>query len=249
MRPLPANATFAPSNHSIESGSKRVNEKNLQGASKEVNSNQEGIHPDLALLVRKHLNSEYRKPIALHTQEAFATAVNWRKEQGFSRPLILDSGCGTGESTWHLAQAYPDHLVIGLDKSALRLAKFPGGTPSNMLLLRADVVDFWMLAEAQHWHLALHTLFYPNPWPKAHHLMRRFHAHPVFPIWLRLGGRFELRTNWRIYAEEFACALTYAGLAECIVAPLVTQEPWTAFERKYRVSGHALWRLQGNLDF
>jgi len=214
-----------------------------QGVCKTVDSNQEGVHPDLEELVCKHIESTYRKPIASHTAEAFAQAMIWRVAQGMDKPLILDSGCGTGESSWNLARLYPDHLVIGLDKSEARLAKFPGGDPVNMLLLRADVVDFWMLAVSAGWRLARHALFYPNPWPKSRHVMRRFHAHPIWPELLRLGGILEVRTNWRVYVEECDLALSITSIASSGVQPWKPVEPWTAFERKYLASGHELWSL------
>ena len=52
-------------------------------------------------------------------------------------------------------------------------------------------------------------LFFPNPWPKAYsEIKRRFHAHPVFATMASLAPCLELRTNWRIYAEECAVALS-----------------------------------------
>ena len=49
--------------------------------------------------------------------------------------VVVEAGCGTGESTVHLAHAYTDHLVLGVDKSAHRLDKacrreVPGGRKS-----------------------------------------------------------------------------------------------------------------------
>jgi tRNA G46 methylase TrmB len=40
-----------------------------------------------------------------------------------SVPIILDSGCGTGRSTKILARTHPNHLVIGVDRSFVRLTK------------------------------------------------------------------------------------------------------------------------------
>lgn len=40
-----------------------------------------------------------------------------------SMPTILYSGCGTGRSTKLLARMHPDHLVIGVDRSFVRLTK------------------------------------------------------------------------------------------------------------------------------
>jgi hypothetical protein len=63
---------------------------------------------------------------------------------------------------------------------------------------------------------------------------------------LALGGRVELRSNWRLYAEEFGMALQVAGVAA--VVSVVPDEPaLSLFEAKYRASGHELWRCRALL--
>jgi len=112
------------------------------------------------------------------------------------------------------------------------------------LLLRARVADIWRLLEKAGIRLARHYLLYPNPWPKPRHLGRRWHAHPVFPSLLALGGRLEIRTNWRIYAEEFARALALYGVeADEVVSFRPDDAPLSPFERKYAASGHELFRI------
>src|SRR5262249_41939298 len=131
-------------------------------------------------------------------------------------PFVLDAGCGTGVGTIELARRHPGRIVLGVDKSAARLASGrrvaqASGAPAHAVLLRCELVDFWQLA-AQAGLRCLHQyLLYPNPWPKAEHLMRRWHAHPVLPCIVALGGVVELRTNWRVYADEFVLALALAG--------------------------------------
>lgn len=62
-----------------------------------------------------------RKPIAPHTKEAYSALL---RQVGPDPPaIVLDSGCGTGRSTRYLSQLYPDHLVIGADRSFVRLTK------------------------------------------------------------------------------------------------------------------------------
>ena len=39
------------------------------------------------------------------------------------KPIILDSGCGTAKSTIRLGLQYPDAIVLGIDRSLLRLTK------------------------------------------------------------------------------------------------------------------------------
>ena len=213
-----------------------------------VSSNQSGIHERLEETVQRHLNTEFRRPFAPHSVDAFAVAQQWLGER--KQPLILDSFCGIGESSRWLAQNYPEHAVIGLDQSAHRLDKFQrqfGDTPENLLLLRADCDDFWRQALAAGWRCEQHWLLYPNPWPKSAQLQRRVHGSPLFPTLLGLGGRLLLRSNWRLYLEEFAVALAIAGI-QAPISRFTPIDTITAFERKYAGNGQPLWELRAELD-
>ncbi len=215
----------------------------MQASSRTIVSNQSGPHDDLPRRVARALTHPLRKPVAEHTREAFAAATRWRDAHGES-PLILDAGCGVGLSTRRLAEASPDHAVIGVDRSADRLSRDHGPLPANALLVRADLVDFWRLALADGWQPARHYLLYPNPYPKASQLKMRWQAHPVFPAILALGGRLELRSNWRLYVEEFALAITQATGEAVDAARHYPDDAYlTPFETKYHHSGQALWRL------
>jgi len=208
------------------------------------------MHEHLAQQVSRHAASIFRKPVTDYNRQAFdASMTAWHADG--SKPLVLDAGCGVGLSTLHLAQQFPDHFVIGVDQSADRLARkvqWPGAMPANCLRLRADLVDYWRLLHDAGVRLARHYVLYPNPWPKKQHLGRRWHGHPVFPTMVALGGAFECRSNWRIYIEECAAALTQlTGIAVAVEshdAPC----PITPFEEKYRASSHALWRCRAVLS-
>jgi tRNA (guanine-N7-)-methyltransferase len=94
---------------------------------------------------------------------------------------------------------------------------------------------------------ARHYLLYPNPWPKIGQLARRWHGHAVFPTVVALGGALECRSNWRVYIEECAAALSQLTGSEVACEPYLTQTPITAFEQKYIDSGHQLWRCRTQL--
>ena len=129
-----------------------------------------------------------------------------------------------------------------------RLSRQHGDLPDNTLLVRADLVDFWRLALNAGWRPRRHYLLYPNPYPKTAHLKLRWHGHPVFPALLALGGRLELRSNWRLYLQEFALAAAQASDVVAEVQPFTPEgEYLTPFERKYHQSGQDLWRLVMNL--
>ncbi|MDX5376686.1 MAG: SAM-dependent methyltransferase [Halomonas sp.] len=213
--------------------------------SRAIATNQLGPHKDVARRVTRALGHPLRKPVADHTREAFERAQAWYTQHGGAgRPLILDAGCGVGLSTRQLAAGFADHLVIGVDRSAERLSREHGEVGDNALLVRADLVDFWRLALAAGWQPVRHYLLYPNPYPKSAHLKQRWHGHPVLPVILALGGRLELRSNWRLYVEEFALALNQVTGETAAVDVFVPDEPYlTPFERKYHLSGQSLWRL------
>jgi len=215
----------------------------MQASSRAIVSNQSGPHEDLARRVARALAHPLRKPVAEHTCDAFEAARYWLESRGES-PLILDAGCGVGLSTRQLAEAFPDHAVIGVDRSADRLSRDHGPLPTNALLARADLVDFWRLALADGWQPARHYLLYPNPYPKASLLKMRWQAHPVFPVILALGGSLELRSNWWLYVEEFALAITQATGVSVEAARYDPDGVYlTPFETKYHQSGQPLWRL------
>ena len=210
-----------------------------------VHSNQPDLHPRLIEVVQRHLRSEFRRPIADHNRRAFERLAD--QVAAHHGPLIIDSFCGVGASSHALAADRPDALVIGIDKSAHRLARQPhhrdGAELSNCVLVQAEVEDFWRLALAAGWRPEAHYLLYPNPWPKAEHLQRRVHGSPLLPTLLRLGGRLELRSNWRLYLAEFAAAVAQLGW-HSELRPLPAAPPLTPFERKYRAAGQSLWQLQ-----
>lgn len=212
-------------------------------SSRRVASNQTGVHERLTSVLQRHRAASFRKPIARHTALAFDRVAARVVASG--RPLILDAGCGTGESTHILANRHPLHLVIGVDKSSHRLAKGELRTPTgpeNVLLVRADLVDFWRLASQAGWRFDQLYLLYPNPWPKKQHLKRRFHGHPVFFDLLRLAQNYELRSNWRLYLEEFVSAFAWATGAIGRIETLAPEPPYlTPFEKKYAESGQPLY--------
>jgi tRNA G46 methylase TrmB len=209
------------------------------------------VHEDLLSIVRKYRHSEFKKPIAQHTQQAFDFILLWLSD--WQGDVIIDACCGVGESSLILAQRNPNAKVIGVDKSIARLEKhkhyqdkMPDGLKHNVRLLQADLVDFWrLLAEHQpsaDWTISKQCLFYPNPYPKKAQVQKRWHASPAFAAMLACSQQIEVRSNWHIYIQEFQIALQVYGLGSSI--ELVSDTPITPFERKYSESGQKCWLLQ-----
>lgn len=212
-----------------------------------VSSSQKSIHPGLMRMVSRHMSRPWRQPIH---QATLAAWYRLKLESGFSADsrFILDSGCGTGASTRFLANLHPDLKVLGVDQSDSRLSK--NGVrdglliKGNLILLRAELSSLWRLLLAEGYQPEYHYLLYPNPWPKPEHLKRRWHAHPVFPHMLALGGQVEMRCNWDIYAREFAYAASQVCGQEINVQPYVAEAPVSLFEEKYQQRGHALYSVE-----
>ena len=217
-----------------------------------ITSPQHGIHPNLEKVVTKHLQTTSLRPIAAHNQFAFERAYQWWKDNG-KPPVMLDSACGTGESSRHLATSHPNHVVIGLDQSIKRLQNSNNNhLPDNCLLLHCECTDFWRLADQAQWQFEKHTLLYPNPYPKTQHLQRRWHGEAAFRSLLNISQHIELRTNWKIYAEEFYHALLISQKAGITLSRILFEQyqpttTITAFERKYLMSEHDLWRVTANI--
>ena len=217
------------------------------GNSREVASSQTGPHPRLVEIVARHARETYRKPVSASAQAAFASLA--ARVGGDARPRVLDAGCGTGASTLALARRHRGALVIGVDKSQARLDTgrqllARADDAMNAILLRCDLVDFWLLAARAGWRFERQYLLYPNPWPKPEYVMRRWPGHPVLPAILACGGTLELRTNWDVYAAEWAEALRVLGPEACVET--LAPDGLSPFEVKYAASGHRLWRVKAD---
>jgi len=228
------------------------------GDSKAIISNQEGIHEKLDEVVKRHLTHAFQKPYQVHTEQAFAemnTLVKAFLEANPDGEIILDACCGVGQSTRLLAQQNPQALVIGVDKSDHRINRNVEGfdegdgfTAENYQLVRADLNDFYRLVKAANWPVSKHYILYPNPWPKSKHLQRRWHGSAVFPQMTSIGEQLILRSNWRIYLEEFQQAAKFVVLhGEINALPVVdASQAMTPFEAKYQASGQICWQLTLN---
>ncbi len=233
----------------------RVVADSVQGDSKAIVSNQQGVNEKLNEVVKRHIEHDFKKPYQQHTEQAF-TEIN-AKVNAFlainpSGNIILDACCGVGQSTRLLAQQNRSALVIGVDKSDHRLNRKVEGfcsesgfTATNYHLVRADLNDFYRLVKASAWPVSKHYILYPNPWPKSKHLKRRWHGSAVFPQMTNIGEQLILRSNWLIYLEEFQQAASWVGLKGQIeTLPKVQADmALTPFEAKFQASQQTCWQL------
>ncbi|GIC77260.1 tRNA (guanosine(46)-N(7))-methyltransferase TrmB [Moritella sp. F3] len=229
---------------------KQTEQDDAMGNSREITTNQTGLNEHLDEVVLKHLAHKFRKPYRQHTVEAFEQMQAIVAAD--PRPIIFDSCCGVGESTAKIAQLHPDCLVFGMDKSADRLDRNEQHRHAHKVdgqvyhLFQVDLNDLWRLAVDAGWQLHKHYILYPNPWPKAKHLQRRWHGAAVFPSIIALGGELELRSNWPLYLQEFQRALELAKVGSELQT-YTAAEATTPFERKYWASGQTSWQLLATL--
>lgn len=144
-----------------------------------------------------------------------------------------------------LANRHPQERVIGIDQSSHRLQRSSDGEfllRGNLTICRAEFAAWVQLMAAAGIHALKTYMLYPNPWPKPGHLQRRWHGHPVFPLILKTCSSLELRTNWKVYADEFHVAMGIAGW-RADIRLLEPACPISPFERKYSESGHNLYQL------
>jgi tRNA (guanine-N7-)-methyltransferase len=233
---------------------KMAQQDNTLGDSKTIITNQIGIHEKLNEVVAKHLSHPFKKPYQPHTQQAFQemdTLVQAFLQANPAGKIILDACCGVGQSSRILAQQNPQAIVIGVDKSAHRItrnvegfAEGNGYSAQNYHLVRADLNDFYRLVKAANWPVSKHYILYPNPWPKSKHLQRRWHGSAVFPQMIYIGDSLILRSNWRLYLEEFQQAAKQMALhGELSQVNVAVEQALTPFEAKYLASGQICWQL------
>jgi tRNA G46 methylase TrmB len=217
------------------------------GNSRSITTNQIDVHDKLEEVVAKYQSSAFLRPISQHTQDAFAQVSEWVNQ--YSGGIILDSCCGVGESTALIAEANPESIVIGVDKSDARIQKHKhyDTQRENYRVIRADVNDFWRLAARAEWRLEKHFLLYPNPYPKSSQLQKRWYAGPSLPTLIELGGELQVRSNWQLYTQEFGIALNAYEKTSVIEPIVVDNKITTPFERKYTLSGQQCWQLVSQL--
>lgn len=205
-----------------------------------IRSQQKSIHPKLIQMVKKNDLNAYLRPISVHAQTAF-----FKLEKKIARDkqaIIIDSCCGTGKSTQVLGAKFPNHLVVGIDRSRKRLEKIPNML-KNTLYLQCNCEDIWRLILTKKWSVDYHYILYPNPYPKIGDLKKRWHGHPVFPSLLKLAKKTIVRSDWRLYLDEFALAAQILNYKAEAVKAVEAQTALTAFEIKYRQANRPFYEL------
>jgi tRNA (guanine-N7-)-methyltransferase len=132
---------------------------------------------------------------------------NWgRLYFGNENPLVLELGCGKGEYTVGLAEAYPDKNFIGVDIKGDRIARGSQAALeanlTNVAFLRTDIQflqEFFAEQEVSEiW------ITFPDPQPRDRQEKHRLTYQTFLAMYcelLRPGGVLHLKTDSQLFFE------------------------------------------------
>ncbi len=181
-----------------------------------------------------------------------AAPIDFARVFGRVAPVVLEIGCGMGETTAAIALAAPQTDFVGVEVHApgvgALLKRIEAGGLANVRVIRHDAVEVVESMIAPGTLAGIHV-FFPDPWPKKRHHKRRL-LKPGFVRALaeRLapGGYLHAATDWAPYAEEilatFSAEATLANTAERF-APRPAWRPRTKFEARGERLGHEVFDI------
>lgn len=187
-------------------------------------------------------------PELLNTEEVF----------GRKAPLVLEIGCGMGETTAAIAQAHPEVnflgcevFVAGVGALSKRLDEME---LKNVRIVRHDAVEIVRDMIADNSLDGVH-IYFPDPWRKARHHKRRLVAQPFIGQLaqkIRPGGYIHCATDWENYAEQMLEVLEGEpalenlhgkGQFSPVMGNPITKRPCTKFQSRGERLGHGVWDL------
>jgi len=167
-------------------------------------------------------------------------------------PLVVEIGCGPGDSLVPMATARPEVDVLAFEvyepAVAALVSRLVREGVRNVRVAAVDAVaGLERLVPAG--SLAEVWTFFPDPWPKArHHKRRLVDAAFADLVAARLapGGRWRLATDWAGYAEQMRAVLdahpAFVAEDEDGVGTR-GDRPVTRFERRGLAEGRAITDL------
>ena len=171
---------------------------------------------------------------------------------GRRAPVVLEIGCGMGETTAAVARAHPETDYVGVEVHGpgvgAVLNRIDQLGLANLRMIQHDAVEVVdaMIPEGS---LAGVHVYFPDPWPKKRHHKRRL-LQPAFvhALATRLapGGYLHAATDWAPYAEEilatFAAEPLLVNTAQRY-APRPEWRPQTKFETRGLKLGHEVFDI------
>ena len=177
-----------------------------------------------------------------------APALDLAATFGRAAPVVVEIGCGPGDSLVPMALARPEVDVLAFEvyepAVAALVARLVREDVPNVRVAPVDAVaGLERLVPAG--ALSEVWTFFPDPWMKARHHKRRL-VDPAFAdlVASRLapGGRWRLATDWEDYAAQMRSVLD-AHPAFVAEAPERGDRPVTRFERRGTADQRAITDL------
>lgn len=170
------------------------------------------------------------------------------QEFGREAPVVLEIGCGMGESLVHAASQNPNINFIGLEV-------YLPGIAQGLVKLRHEPLDNIRFAEVDAVP-ALSTMFpasslsevriwFPDPWHKKRHNKRRLVTLEFASLVARVlkpGGNWRMATDWQEYADQMLEVANAAPDFDSSPtwAPRFEGRPLTRFETKGLAVGRTI---------
>jgi tRNA (guanine-N7-)-methyltransferase len=175
---------------------------------------------------------------------------------GNPQPVVLEIGCGMGETTAAIAAACPEVNFLGIEVYnagvATLLQRIETQQLRNLRIIQHDAIDVLTHMVAPGSLAGVH-IFCPDPWPKARHLKRRLvQAHFMQLLMPRLAGSAYVHcaTDVQDYAVQMLAVLSATpGLRNLSAAAdgfhpphnPIAQRGTTKFEARGQRLGHGMW--------
>ncbi len=177
---------------------------------------------------------------------------------GNQNPVVLEIGCGMGETTAAIAKACPQVNFLGIEVYnagvATLLTRIETMGLTNLRIVQHDAVEVLRDMVAANSLAGVH-IYCPDPWPKARHLKRRLIQAPFVANllqYMQVGAYIHCATDVQDYAVQMLSVLSAtANLKNLSTTPEdagyhaahnpFAQRPTTKFEARGQRLGHGMW--------
>ncbi len=164
--------------------------------------------------------------------------------------LDIEIGCGVGFHPIDYAKNNPERLLVAIEKTSEKFAKFLGRLEKhpqikNVVPVHTNAI-WWVAHYVKPQSVDRYFILYPNPYPKDP--QKRFFEMPFMTYLvetLKPGGIITLATNEKYYFDEsLENAQKIFGL-KVIENRIVekSEKPRTHFEKKYLERGETCYNL------
>ena len=170
------------------------------------------------------------------------------------RPLALDIGVGSGDTTLHLAEVHPENNYLAIEVhqpgvgSLIRQAQ--EANLDNIRVICHDVIEV-LEHQLKENSLDQVFIFFPDPWPKKRHHKRRLVNAEFLDLLipkLRANARLHFASDWLDLAEHMLSVCDqHPGLTNLAgkgcYSPRPHWRPLTRFERRGENLNHQVYDL------